>query len=231
LRGAFLEHYAEDGEFGRALEDFYTNCGAPLRGFLAQRPAVWDVQELAEGRAPLAAWAALYLSQLERVARRYGLARLGPITGDVVVRPSTGVDQIHDWCNRRAEEAATSGRVLPPTAFNAISFVGRADIDTVRRVTFEGTWDPQREAPGDALRRLRQEADQQLRRQLDAIAQEAESFGFIFLDLDTAARDLTWLFWKTRFRLSYSKIAQRTYGDHPDWLPLQRRIRSPGQGR
>jgi hypothetical protein len=95
----------------------------------------------------------------------------------------------------------------------------------------EDTWDPRQEPMAAARKRLLLEAERQLEAELERIAIDAVGRGYAFPDRDDAGRDLVWLFWKARDRLSYGQIAQRSRLEHPNWLQKGRKGRDDADPR
>jgi hypothetical protein len=234
LTQPYVHFYDQDREFRRAIMELYEARCATQEPFLARAYDVWDVHQAtwADWQPPLpsAEWARAYLAAVAGTAKRFGLQRLGKpprVSGDKP-QPSYGERLIHGWCSRRAR-ARQAGRDWPPERFSwgvqaggARPELGDVIVDgrphPLVPVQIEVEWDPRSETKAEAKKRLLSEAGRRIDAELERIAVAAEGSGYRFPDRDNAGRDLTWLFWKVRHKLSYGRIVKRSRRGHPEWL-------------
>jgi hypothetical protein len=193
-------HYGRDSEFAQALIGL-----SALASVAPELPSHIDDVEESDHSAVIE-----YASAVRSTASTFGIDHI-----------PDGRQLIHTWCRERVR----LGDDWPPTEFSAgITVMG--DVPTLSTDLTElarARWDPMRESWSDARARLRKLVDDELER----VAAGAEHAGLVFHDSrpNLLTRDITWLFWRLRFRLSYSAIAKRAHlggADVSDRNPAER---------
>lgn len=177
-------HYGRDSNFAQALIGL-----SAIASVATELPAhIDDVDESDHSTI------VEYANAVRVTAARFGVDRI-----------PDGRQLIHAWCRERLR----LGEDWPPTEFSAgITVMGEVPAVSTELTELAGArWDPMRESWSAAQARLRRQVDDELER----IAAEAERAGLVFHDSkpNLLTRDITWLYWRLRFRLSYAAIAKR----------------------
>jgi hypothetical protein len=219
IQSLFLYCYARDDEFGKSLEALFAQMPTTLLEFLARYPRFFEVETRAH-YVEMDSDCSAYLAAIADLAESVGLERFR-VTGSggmTIGNRAYGEVLIHKWICQKAV-AQSQGRELSPRAFNGAFGYGGiepniAETDSPPDVSFtiDEKWSPQTEPPAVVKTRLLELALDQIVTQVDHIADEASARGYSFNASKKACRDVTWLFWKLRFGMGYTKIQQRWNG-------------------
>lgn len=213
LRGAYLERYEDDREFGRELLAVYAEHAVPLAP-LPFDPTVWWMGAASEREDVRQLWGITdpgpilaYREAARALGRRCGLDRLRPPGHWLFPGLEVGEYLVHAWCWWRAIQAA-DGRDFGPEHFAA----GYGVAESVPNLK-GGAWDPRHETYAAARARLGWRRARDLR----AIAEKAEAGGLEFLDSRPELhRDLGWLYRHVVGREPFAAIVAADLGDDPD---------------
>jgi hypothetical protein len=185
LRAAFLAHYDRDAEFSAALDELYERHAHALRDGIDRR----EWRETAFGADGVA------------LAARFGLDR---VQGDERGRHD-GTDLVAEWAWQRMAFDQHGWTKRP--SFPVLS-AGAQIGDPTARVDLTLEWNPELETWPDARARLEREAMTAVVSLRSAAKATIADAGYTFdYDRPELTRDLCCLFWRMRFRWTWTKIA------------------------
>lgn len=140
----------------------------------------------------------VYLRAVDEFVVQWGLDRLEG--------PPGGGDYVNDWVMLRQRFPETT-----PSEFSTSRGWGEPPrhLPTLVRIELSDDWSPRNESVRHAQRRLEEIASAAIRRQLEAIAAEAEAAGFSFHDTAPyRERDLDWIFELCTRGISVRELAE-----------------------
>jgi hypothetical protein len=233
LRWALLDLFAGDSAFSTALQELsdayqvVQGFERPEWGLLAAAVSLEQHRRADWPGEPMDPQVGRYVEAVRALASAWGLDRLQDEGEEL------GARLVHRWCGDRRQYGTrwTSASFKSQLGIGG----GRPDIGGVSTrdefaageagpplpdvrplvsIGFTDGWDPRNEARGSARKRLYRRAAEQIQRELDRLAADAEAKGYFFADRAPALeRDLGWLYQMMAKGATAEALAEAEVGD------------------